>query len=79
VIGLLLATVIIGCNDVAASWIVVLLMSFSFFGKGLGALGWAVVADTAPKQIARLSGGVFNPFGSLAATDLEPSARPTAA
>jgi ACS family glucarate transporter-like MFS transporter len=67
VVGLLLATVIIGCNYVDASWLVVLLMAVSFFGKGLGALGWAVVADTAPKEIAGLSGGVFNTFGSLAA------------
>lgn len=67
VVGLLLATVIIGCNYVEASWLVVLLMAVSFFGKGLGALGWAVVADTAPKEIAGLSGGVFNTFGSLAA------------
>lgn len=65
--GLLLATVIIGCNYTDASWLVIVLMSVSFFGKGLGALGWAVVADTAPKQIAGLSGGVFNTFGSLAA------------
>lgn len=67
IIGLVLASVIIGCNYVSASWLVVLLMSLSFFGKGLGALGWAVVSDTSPKQIAGLSGGVFNTFGSIAA------------
>ncbi|HEY5856796.1 MAG TPA: MFS transporter [Aldersonia sp.] len=67
VFGLLMATVIVGCNYTDASWLVVALMSLSFFGKGLGALGWAVVADTAPKEIAGLSGGVFNTFGSLAA------------
>ncbi|MCX5046462.1 MFS transporter [Aldersonia sp. NBC_00410] len=67
IVGLLLATLIVGCNYTDASWLVVALMSVSFFGKGLGALGWAVVADTAPKEIAGLSGGVFNTFGSLAA------------
>ncbi len=30
-------------------------------------MAMAVVADTAPKEIAGLSGGVFNTFGSLAA------------
>jgi len=40
-------------------------MALSFFGKGVGALGWAVVSDTVPKQIAGLSGGLFNTFGNL--------------
>jgi hypothetical protein len=30
-------------------------MALSFFGKGVGALGWAVISD-APKEIAGLSG-----------------------
>ncbi|MFD7447047.1 hypothetical protein [Streptomyces sp. NPDC059909] len=37
-----------------------------FFGKGLGALGWAVMADVSPKQIAGPAGGVFNTFGAVA-------------
>ena len=36
-----------------------------FFGKGIGALGWAVNSDTAPKQIAGLSGAVLNTCGNL--------------
>ncbi|OUS92617.1 MFS transporter [Rhodococcus sp. NCIMB 12038] len=64
--GLLLATAIIGCNFVDASWLVVVLMCVSFFGKGLGALGWAVMADISPKEISGLGGGVFNTFGSVA-------------
>jgi len=43
----------------------VLIMSLAFFGKGIGALGWAVVADTSPKQVAGLSGGLFNMFGNM--------------
>ena len=38
-----------------------------FFGKGLGALGWAVVSDTSPKEISGLSGALFNTFGNIAA------------
>jgi ACS family glucarate transporter-like MFS transporter len=40
-------------------------MALAFFGKGIGALGWAVVSDTTPKQIAGLSGGLFNTIGNL--------------
>jgi MFS family permease len=43
-----------------------MLMALAFFGKGIGALGWAVVSDTSPKEIAGLSGGLFNTFGNIA-------------
>jgi ACS family glucarate transporter-like MFS transporter len=66
VIGLLLSTSMIICNYVDAEWMVVGIMALAFFGKGLGALGWAVVSDTSPKQIAGLSGGMFNTFGNIA-------------
>ncbi|MFD7811926.1 MFS transporter [Streptomyces sp. NPDC059785] len=66
VAGLLLSTSIIICNYVSASWLVVLIMSLAFFGKGMGALGWAVMSDVSPKQIAGLAGGVFNTFGAVA-------------
>ncbi|WP_280530622.1 MFS transporter [Paraburkholderia sacchari] len=64
--GMLLSTCIIGCNYVSTDWIVVALMSLAFFGKGIGALGWAVVADTAPKEALGLSGAIFNMFGNVA-------------
>lgn len=65
VAGMLLSTVMIACNYVDAPWLVVASMAVSFFGKGVGALGWAVVSDTVPKQIAGLSGALFNTFGNL--------------
>jgi len=55
------------CNYVTAEWLVVVIMSIAFLGKGIGALGWAVVSDTSPRQIAGLSGGLFNMFGNVAA------------
>lgn len=64
--GMLLSTCIIGCNYVTADWLVVALMSLAFFGKGIGALGWAVVADTSPKEAIGLSGSIFNMFGNVA-------------
>jgi ACS family glucarate transporter-like MFS transporter len=66
VLGMLLSTSIVVCNYVKAPWLVVAIMALAFFGKGVGALGWAVVSDTSPKQIAGLSGGLFNTFGNSA-------------
>ena len=65
VIGMLLSTSMIICNYADAQWLVVDIMALAFFGKGVGALGWAVISDTCPKQIAGLSGGLFNMFGNL--------------
>ena len=65
VAGMLLSMSMIVCNYVDAAWLVVAIMALSFFGKGIGALGWAVVSDTVPKQIAGLSGGLFNMFGNI--------------
>ena len=66
VAGMLLSMSMIICNYVEADWMVVSFMALAFFGKGVGALGWAVVSDTSPKQIAGLSGGLFNTIGNLA-------------
>jgi ACS family glucarate transporter-like MFS transporter len=65
VVGMLLSMSMIFCNYVDTEWMVVGIMAFAFFGKGLGALGWAVMADTAPKEISGLSGGLFNMFGNV--------------
>ncbi|RMO13657.1 Major facilitator superfamily transporter phthalate permease [Pseudomonas amygdali pv. morsprunorum] len=64
--GLLLSTSIVTCNYVDIEWVVVGFMALAFFGKGVGALGWAVMSDVSPKQIAGLSGGLFNTFGNIA-------------
>ena len=64
--GMLLSMVIIGCNYVDSEALVIMLMAVSFFGKGIGSLGWAVVADTAPKEAIGLSGSLFNMFGNTA-------------
>lgn len=66
VLGLSLATSMVIANYVEAEWLIVGVMALAFFGKGLGALGWAVVSDTSPKQISGLSGGIFNTFGNIA-------------
>ncbi len=67
IIGMLLSMSIIVCNYVDEPALVVGVMALAFFGKGIGALGWAVVSDTSPKEIGGLSGGLFNTFGNLSA------------
>lgn len=64
--GMLLSTSLILCNYTNTTWIVITLMSLAMFGKGFANLGWSVVTDTAPKQVAGLCGGVFNSFGNMA-------------
>ncbi|MFM2475760.1 MFS transporter [Celerinatantimonas sp. MCCC 1A17872] len=64
--GMLLSTSMVVCNYVDTQWLIVAFMALSFFGKGVGALGWAVMSDTAPKEVAGLSGGIFNTIGNLA-------------
>jgi ACS family glucarate transporter-like MFS transporter len=55
----------IACNYTDLEWVVVALMALAFFGKGVGALGWAVMSDAAPREITGVAGGVFNMCGNL--------------
>lgn len=64
--GMLLSVSLILCNYVDNEWLVVGLMALAFFGKGVGSLGWAVVADTAPREVVGLAGSIFNMFGNAA-------------
>jgi ACS family glucarate transporter-like MFS transporter/ACS family D-galactonate transporter-like MFS transporter len=66
VVGMLLSMTMIGCNYTASETLVVGLMALAFFGKGLGALGWAVMADVAPREVIGLAGSIFNMFGNIA-------------
>jgi ACS family glucarate transporter-like MFS transporter len=65
-LGMVLATSIILCNFVEQEWLVIVIMAAAFFGKGVASLGWAVVADTSPKEMAGVTGGIFNTFGNVA-------------
>jgi len=64
--GMLLALAILGCNYTESNLAILAFMSIAFFGKGVGALGWAVLADVAPRDSTGLSGGIFNMFGNVA-------------
>ncbi len=63
--GMLLSMAMIACNYTDLQWVVVGLMALAFFGKGVGALGWAVMSDAAPREITGLAGAVFNMCGNL--------------
>jgi MFS transporter, ACS family, glucarate transporter len=65
VFGMLTAVTMIICNYTDEQWLVVALMALAFFGKGVGALGWAVMSDAAPREITGLAGGVFNACGNI--------------
>lgn len=66
VAGMTLSMLMIVCNMVNTQWIIILLMSIAFFGKGFGALGWTVISDVSPKGMIGLNGGLFNLIGNLA-------------
>jgi ACS family glucarate transporter-like MFS transporter len=66
VAGMLMSTSMIACNYIQTDTLVVAVMSLAFFGKGVGALGWAVVSDTSPQEAGGLSGALFNTFGNTA-------------
>ncbi|WP_409307928.1 MFS transporter [Pectobacterium sp. B1J-3] len=60
ILGMLMCSSMVICNYTTSDVVVVAAMCLAFFGKGVGALGWTVNADTAPKEIVGLSGGVLN-------------------
>ena len=65
VAGMLMSTSMVIDNYIDVQWLIVFFMALAFFGKGIGALGWAVISDASPREIAGLSGGLFNTFGNL--------------
>ncbi|ATA18268.1 ACS family glucarate transporter-like MFS transporter [Gibbsiella quercinecans] len=66
ILGMLCSMSMLICNYVDSISLAIFFMSLAFFGKGFGALGWAVVADTSPKEAIGLSGGLFNTIGNIA-------------
>jgi len=65
IVGGMLLSMSIACNYVDGQVLVIGFMALAFFGKGIGALGWAVVSDTSPKEAGGVSGGLFNTFGNI--------------
>jgi ACS family glucarate transporter-like MFS transporter len=65
-IGLVISCGILLCNYTDSQVLIMLFMSVAFFGKGVAALGWAVMSDAAPREATGLSGSIFNLFGNAA-------------
>ena len=65
-VGMILASTIIACVFIQQQWLIIAVMALAFFGKGVASLGWAVVADTSPKELVGVTGGIFNAVGNTA-------------
>jgi ACS family D-galactonate transporter-like MFS transporter len=66
IVGLLGASTIILANYVGSDALVIAVMSLAFFSQGMTGLGWTLISDIAPRELAGLTGGVFNLFSNLA-------------
>ena len=63
--GLVISCAILACNYTDSQMLILIFMSVAFFGKGVAALGWAVMSDVAPREAIGLAGSVFNLCGNL--------------
>ena len=66
IIGLVISCAILLCNYTDSQALILTFMAIAFFGKGVAALGWAVISDAAPREATGLSGSIFNLFGNAA-------------
>ncbi|WP_339251606.1 MFS transporter [Sporosarcina sp. FSL W8-0480] len=66
IIGMLCSMSIIFAEMAESTVLLIAIMSFAFFGRGFGGMGWAIVAETSNKENAGLNGGLFNMFGNSA-------------
>ena len=66
IIGLIISCAILLCNYTDSQVLIMTFMAIAFFGKGVAALGWAVMSDAAPREATGLSGSIFNLFGNAA-------------
>jgi ACS family glucarate transporter-like MFS transporter len=64
--GLVISCAILLCNYTDSQALIMIFMTAAFFGKGVAALGWAVMSDAAPREATGLSGSIFNLFGNAA-------------
>jgi MFS transporter, ACS family, glucarate transporter len=64
-LGLVISCAILACNYTDSQAMILTFMSIAFFGKGVAALGWAVMSDAAPREATGLAGSLFNLFGNL--------------
>ena len=64
VLGLIISCGILGANYTNSQGLVLMFMTIAFFGKGVAALGWAVMSDAAPREATRLADGKCDVLGN---------------
>ncbi|WP_255209354.1 MFS transporter [Vibrio diazotrophicus] len=65
IVGMMFSTFMLFSLFTDSPVLIVVFMSFAFFGKGFSSLGWTIVADIAPKPLYGLCSGIFNTAGNL--------------
>jgi MFS transporter, ACS family, glucarate transporter len=68
IVGMFMASTLVLSAVADSNVVIVALMSFAFYGKGIaaGAGTWAIISDTAPKEAVGLAGSIFNCVGNIA-------------
>ncbi|MEH7748339.1 MFS transporter, partial [Neobacillus drentensis] len=66
IIGFLFSSVVVLANYTSSAALIMLIMSVSFFAKGMAGGTWALIGDMSPKELIGLNGGIFNTSGNLA-------------
>ena len=66
ILGMICSMTIIFAEQAESTILLIAIMSFAFFGRGFGGMGWAIVAETSNPKNAGLNGGLFNMFGNSA-------------
>jgi ACS family glucarate transporter-like MFS transporter len=68
IVGMFMASTLVIASISDSNVLIVALMSFAFYGKGIaaGAGTWAIISDTAPKEAVGLAGSIFNCVGNIA-------------
>ncbi|SDJ63936.1 MFS transporter, ACS family, glucarate transporter [Actinopolyspora mzabensis] len=66
VIGMSLVLLLVLCTLTDSTGLILTILAIAFFGKGLGALGWAITTDIAPPRAASFVGGTMNAVGNAA-------------
>ncbi|TDK64117.1 MFS transporter [Bacillus salipaludis] len=64
--GFLLSSSIVLANYTSNISIIIIIMTVSFFAKGMAGITWSLVGDMAPKELVGLTGGIFNTIGNTA-------------
>jgi ACS family glucarate transporter-like MFS transporter len=66
IIGFLLCSTIILANFTKSATVVIIILTITFFAKGMAGLSWALVGDMSPKHLVGINAGIFNTAGNLA-------------